>query len=242
VPVPAAYTVPNSGENASAAFLMPDGNTVTQNQPFTRCAAGGPATTLVTWDGEDIRGDGIAGAHGGSGLSALGGTIRVGELAAGRISHAMKIELWAAQYYACCAPHWPASQVDGYANGQTYGGQYDYLGPGSLLALAPTFDRASLQTAPAKILARGLQDYGAYVVDDVYANGWSLVTEQGPNGSVADEAMKLFGVSLSPKDGDPFMSDIVTLFEALQVVTNNSASNVGGGGAPRASLAPPVGN
>ncbi len=45
VPVPATYTLPNSGQNNSAAILMPDGQTLNQNQPFTLCTAGGPATT-----------------------------------------------------------------------------------------------------------------------------------------------------------------------------------------------------
>ena len=80
VPMPADFVVPGATPvntpNNAAAILMPDGRTIRQNQPFTRCAAGGPATTLATYPDVDVYGDGIPGAHGGSGLSSIGGTIR----------------------------------------------------------------------------------------------------------------------------------------------------------------------
>ena len=48
-----------------------------------------------------IFGDGIGGAHGGSGLSSIGGSIRLGELLPGAppIPHALKIELGNWWYY-----------------------------------------------------------------------------------------------------------------------------------------------
>jgi hypothetical protein len=242
VPVPGSYTLPSSGENNSAAFLAADGKTVMQNQPFTRCAAGASATTLVTFPDLDIYGPGIGGAHGGSGLSALGGTIRLGELASGRIHHVMKVNLWAADYYHCCNWHWPATSVDGYADATTYGGPNANFGPGSLLALLPTFDTTSLATAPGKILAQAFKDYGAYVVDDTYWNAWALIAEQGPDGRVVDEFQTLYGFSMKPADGDPFMTDVKTIFGALQIVTNNAQTTLGGGGSPRVALAPAIGN
>ena len=242
VPVPADYVLPNSGENNSAAFLSPDGQTVEQNQPFTRCVAAGPATTLVAFANTDIYGAGPAGAHGGSGLSALGGTIRLGEFTSGEIHHVMKIELFAAQYYYCCVSHWPATVIDDYADPTTYGGSNPNLGPGSLLALSPTFDLSGLATTPGKILAQAFIDYGAYVVDDTYWNDWAIATEQGPNGRVADEFATLYGFAMSSPDNSPFKQDVITIFQALQVVTNNSASSVGGGGTPRVQSPPAIGN
>lgn len=55
--------------------------TIRQNQPFTR-APGWPFATSAHVYPEDnlITGEGIKGAHGGSGMSSLGGTIRLGEL------------------------------------------------------------------------------------------------------------------------------------------------------------------
>jgi hypothetical protein len=242
VPAPDSYVLSNDGDNNSAAFLMPDGHTVEQNQPFTRCTAGGPATTLVTFSNVDIESQGITGAHGGSGLSALGGTIRLGEFASGKIHHVMKVELFAMQYYYCCTYNWPAVVVDDYANPTSYGGTNPNLGPGALLALLPDFDVSELTTMPGRILAQAFQDYGAYVVDDTAWNSWGICTEQGPNGRVVEEFASLYGFSMSPGSGDPFMQDMVAIFQALQVVTNNGASNVGGGGTPRAAVPPPIAN
>jgi hypothetical protein len=241
VPVPSNYVLPNSGDNNSAAFLLPDTTTVEQNQPFTRCAAGGSATTLVTFANTDIYGPGPYGAHGGSGLSALGGAIRLGEFESGKIHHAMKVELWAAQYYYCCVYHWPAITIDDYAS-TGYGGSNPNLGPGSLLALLPGFDLNQMTTTPGRILAEAFKDYGAYVVDDTAWNGWALGTEQGPNGAVVDEFAALYGFSMSPAAGNPFMVDIINIFQSLQIVTNNSATSVGGGGVPRVPGPPPIGN
>ena len=60
------YVLLNGPENHSAAFLMPDEQTVAQNQPFTRLTAGEAATSLAVFVDEDIYGEGIGGAHGGS--------------------------------------------------------------------------------------------------------------------------------------------------------------------------------
>lgn len=242
IPIPASYTLPNSGNNNSAAVLMPDARTVEQNQPLTRCTAGGSATTLVTFKNVDIYGTDPSGAHGGSGLSALGGTIRIGEFTSGKIHHPMKVELWAAQYYYCCKFFWPATQIDDYAS-TTYGGTNPNLGPGALLALSPNFNTGSLSTAPGKILAQALIDYGGYIVDDVDANGWGIATEQGPNGTVDTEFTGLYGYSINqPAQGSAFMNDIVAIFQSLQIVTNNSPTSIGGGGTPRQPAPPAIGN
>jgi hypothetical protein len=231
---------PNGPGNNSGAFLASDSETIQQNQPFTRCTAGGPATTYSTWPNVSIYGSGITGAHGGSGLSAIGGDIRTGEFTSGKIRHALKVDLWAKYYYHCCSPIWPATNVDGYANSTLYGGTNPAFGPGALLALSPSFDMSKLTTTPGKILAAAFQDYGAYVVDDSYSNGWYLCTENGPDGSTADEFQSLYGFSMTTTL--PFTADIVTIFQALDIVTNNTASSIGGGGTPRAPLAPAIGN
>jgi hypothetical protein len=242
VQVPASYVLPNSGDNNSAAFLMSDGRTVQQNQPFTRCQASGSATTLVAFANTDIYSSGFYGAHGGSGLSALGGTIRRGEFESGLIHHVMKVELYAAQYYYCCKFFWPATQIDDYANPTTYGGSNPNLGPGALLALSPDFNVSQLTTTPGKILAQAFKDYGAYVIDDTFWNAWALDTEQGPNGRVADDFATAYGFPMSPDQGSPFMNDMTVIYQSLQIVTNNSAANVGGGGTPNVAAPPAIGN
>ena len=61
-----------------------------------------PYCTAAGFDNRtSIFGDGIGGAHGGSGLSSIGGSIRLGELLPGAppIPHALKIELGNWWYY-----------------------------------------------------------------------------------------------------------------------------------------------
>ena len=70
VPIPTTFVVPNVLNNNGAVFLMPDNRTIIQTQPFTRCVAGGPATSIIKFGGVDIYGDGRLGGHGGSSLSA----------------------------------------------------------------------------------------------------------------------------------------------------------------------------
>ena len=243
LPIPAGYVVPNSGDNNSTAILSADGVHFDQNQPFTRCKAGGKATSLVDFGLDDIYANGVTGAHGGSGLSALGGVIRSGEFTSGTIHHPMQIELWAKRYYYCCSPIWPATQVDDYAK-SVYRGTLPYLAPGALLALRPSFDDGSLRTVPGKILAKAFQDYGAYVVDDTFWNAWGLTAEDGPNGNTAKEFRSLYGYEMNQNASpdSPFYRDLVTIFQSLYVVTNNTATTIGGGGKPRVPAPPPIGN
>ncbi|HTA40579.1 MAG TPA: hypothetical protein VK760_15960 [Candidatus Acidoferrales bacterium] len=243
LPIPTTFVVPSSLDNNSTAILTADAMHFDQNQPFTRCRAGGKPTSLVDFGLDDIYADGITGAHGGSGLSALGGVIRYGEFTSGSIHHPMQIELWAKHYYHCCAPIWPATQVDGYAK-SVYRGKRPYLAPGALLALLPSFDLASLKTRPGKILAKAFQDYGAYVVDDTFWNAWALTAENGPNGNTAKEFRSLYGYDLNQTRSlrSPFYQDLVTIFQSLYAITNNSATAIGGGGTPRIPAPAPIGN
>jgi hypothetical protein len=222
LPIPADLIVPTSGNNNASAILVADGVHFDQNQPFTRCRAGGKATALVDFGLDDIYADGVTGAHGGSGLSALGGFIRYGEFTSGTIHHPMQIELWAKRYYYCCSPIWPATQVDEYAK-RLYRGKLPYLAPGALMALLPNFDSNSLQTTPGKILAKAFQNYGAYVVDDTFWNAWALTVEDGAAGNTTVEFHSLYGYDLNqnPSSNSPFYRDLVTIFTSLQVITNN---------------------
>src|SRR2546426_1219532 len=194
-PIPDRFVVPGAGStnpdgttpNYATAILMPDGHTLTQGQPFARCTAGGPAT--MWWSvTNDLYGTGIDGGHGGSGLSSLGGTIRLGELVPGGvIRHVMKINLYGLNnYFYDGTTHgyrWPASQADGCAS-SCYGGTTPALRMGSLLAIpgSVNIDSLGLETEPAKILARALQDYGAYTVDDTAWSVYAIATEFSPAG------------------------------------------------------------
>lgn len=245
LPFPDSLVVPdatsNETPNNASAFLMPDGKTIEQFEPLARCMPKGRVYGWRNpWGGVDIFGDGIKGTHFGSGLSALGGSIRLGELTNDQpIRHAIKIIVWAKKYlhYSSSIPgyRWPADRADNYAASE-YGGTDPKLVQGSLLAIPPSITEESLglQTAAAKKLFRALQDYGAYIVDDAYWDAHYFAMQKG----VPEEVRSKYGHDVVGNSGS-FYDDAMKLFKALSIVDNNAPDNIGGGGTPRAPLAPP---
>jgi hypothetical protein len=237
--------------NNAAAFLQPDGRTLVQTNPLARCEAGGPVYGYPTpgypETFEDIYGLGITGGHGGSGLSSIGGTIRQGELlpSTGAIRHVLKINVYAHRYLYHQPPgyRWPAVRSDDYAfkadNPDRYGGDNSALVMGALLAIPPTIKAVDLglKTDPAKKLFYALQDYGAYIVDDTAWDAYAICIENG----VESEFEQAYGYSFASDAGD-FHDDFNRLVQALQIVDNNTAESLGGGGRPRQPLALPIGN
>jgi hypothetical protein len=234
--------------NAGLAVLMPDGRTIRQNQPFARCIQGEYGTSKYLFDDVGLYGHGMTGAHGGSGLSAIGGAIRVGQLVpGGEINHAIKVNLYAGKnlYYGDRKGHrWPAPVADGYASSTSYAGTTPATTMGSLLAI-PYFidlDTFALETEPARILARTFQRYGAYIVDDTAWDVYALIIEWGPKGRVAEEFESVWGFTMQQSSQDhPWSRDIRKIMTHLHVIDNNSPDSVDGGGNPLAPLAPEFG-
>ena len=88
--MPTSSSISKSASAACGPLLSLSNGTVGCPQPYplaVNISSSGPETAL--------------GAHGGSGLSAFGGTLRTHELAPGAppIAHALKLELFAHQYY-----------------------------------------------------------------------------------------------------------------------------------------------
>jgi len=185
------------------------------------------------------------GGHGGSGLSAVGGSIRVWELAAGTpLRHALKLTMPANRLNndgdspECNDGYrWPAIIADG--GWDSPGGASEYSGVvkslcmGALLALPQSTNCTAL--VPNELSRRvcaALRDYGAYVVDihpldmDCPATCWQPFTLNG------EAAVEGFLID----------NDMIALISALQVVTNNGPASVGGGGTPLVPLAPPISN
>lgn len=262
VPIPYDFVVsPDTWDglrpNSGLAVLVDDNYTIVQTQPFARCQPGGIGTTLLSnVPTQNLRTDqGIRGAHGGSGLSAIGGTLRVGELVPGGvIQHALKVNLFGRYnlYRGSTGYRWPAVKADsGFDDpdaGNYYNGTNPALQMGSLLALHPSEDLSSsegnslgLETEAALILARALQDYGAYVVDNTAWDVYALVTEWGPGGRRVNEEVEMhWGHAIKERSKDtPFANDMDRIFLNLYVVDNNGPESVGGGGNPRVPLAPP---
>jgi hypothetical protein len=182
--------------NNAMAVLLPDNVTLVQMQPAFRCEFGAPL--FARWgnstDGgpqnfpneTSILGLGTYGAHGGSGLSSIGGSVRLGELLPSTppIRHALKIELNNAWYYGKTQlqpfdpPHhsgtqyvWPAIGCNSGPNptlnsSRGYTGTNSFVAPGALLAI-PRALAATLTTTttPGEKIKRAMVDYGAYIVD-----------------------------------------------------------------------------
>jgi hypothetical protein len=237
--------------NAGLAVLMPDKRTIRQTQPFAFCDPLKGATSQYVFENQDIYGPGMYGAHGASGLSAIGGALRVGELTptSGPIRHALKVNLYGRKniYYDSKTKgyRWPAVKADGYA-ADNYGKErvlplVSACRMGALLALPAkmNLDSLAFETQPARILAEAFQNYGAYLVDDTAWDVYAIVTEWGPNGRFTDEFKKNWGFSMAQSNkNSPWSRDMDKIFLNLYVIDNNSSSSIGGGGIPRLPLAP----
>ena len=265
VPFPPALMVDCEDNNNAFALLLPDNVTLLQSQPLYRAAPGapimaqwppaGPAGFMAGWN-ISILGEGAAGAHGGSFLSSIGGTIRAGELTAGAIPHALKLEVFGKDYYwpgrtgpACFA--WPASACDGYGNSSGwngYAGLVPEVRPGALLAVPSALAgplAARLATAPARTILAALVTYGGYLVDDTAGDSAAVCAEP----AAIAELQSAFGISInitrpalasSAGASGAFFRDVVAIFQSLHAVANNAPGSVGGGGAPLAPPAPPL--
>lgn len=258
---PSSVNISTFGNNNAAALLLPDNDTLQLMQPLYVCGGGSPVLALELPQGENstsIRGPGTLGGHGGSGLNAIGGTIRLGELLPGAppIAHALKLEFYAHQYYyrppsgnrSQCF-HWPAVACDGYcfdcagSPDECYGGANPLLTPGALLAVPPDAApalNASLRTAPARRALAALATFGGYLVDDTAWNASSICTEHGVQDEFRATYGFAFGVNANERgSAGAWYADLVAIFRALAIVVNNGPATPGGGGTPLAPPPPP---
>lgn len=238
VPVPDGYVVPappSGGDgdlpNRTGGVLLADGATIVEFQYATRCQSTGPLTVGAERCSHSIYGSGLCGfaAHGGSGLSGVGGVLRVHELT-GTIKHALKLTIGVEEMSSCNGGfRWPAVAAD---TGFNDGGSHQYSGGicamrmGSLLALLPSYDCGQHAGLAARV-CHALKDYGMYVVD-AGPQGWNvraIIGEWGTSSAL-----------------DAIEDDFAAMWAELAVVDNNSASTPGGGGTPRVPLAPAIGD
>lgn len=230
------------GGNACSNFLMPDGKTVIQIDITSRPTVSSNVYGYM-WPDQSLYGEGRLGAHGGSGLSTIGGSIRKGEFAGSdvySIRHAIKLNIWSEKYLyyngaSNLGYRWPADRADGYA-ATWYHGTNPKLVMGSLLAILPSETEASVgvTTLVGKKLFHALQDYGAYVVDDTAADATALSVDQD-----AWDEFNAMGLTTWTTSGT-FHDDLVQLANRLYIVDNNSPSTIGGGGNRRKSGPPPI--
>jgi hypothetical protein len=271
LPIPSDFvTEPYIGQrpNMSGALVYRDGSDIKifETQPLHICSDGVAVSQFVNdfWVGDSLYTGGLGdkgGSHGGSFLSALGGTIRLGEMLPGSvIPHAMKLSLDTSYY---CSPsggqghRWPATVADA-AWASVYGTNNpsvpDDAKMGMLLTIPEDFDVDALVSEPAQILARAMRDYGAYLCDgDANAAiSWYCAwhVEMSNEGFFVDEFRATWGYEFFHRrslHGAPspaqmqWRADVGAIMLATEIVTNNSEANPGGPGATRrAPLAPPL--
>ncbi len=177
----------------------------------------------------DLTGSGI-GAYPGDwsgtrayGGSSLGGLIRLWELEAGNIPHALAVGIPASSLKNGWV--WPATLEDG-------GGDNGYSGQvpmGTLAAIPPSVDVESLSysSSHGPTVARALQLYGAYVVDTAGSSGMRFYGE-------FPGLYEMFPWS----EVSALNEDVQMLVAHLLAVVNNGPDRIGGGGDPLAPFAP----
>lgn len=252
------YETPND----VAALLRADG-TLVQLEPLARCTPGGDVFGWVDPKGsERLDGAGTYGAHWGSGLSGIGGSLRHGELTGDLpIRHALKLNVPGnLLYYDAGNPEtevggvvldgkgyrWPADRDDDGAPGD-YRGTNPRVKMGALVAIPPgvTADGLGLRTAAARRLFDALRDYGAYLADNSgqdTRDGQGNLTFRRYAFSAGQEAVtefaerqghSIFQSSSSSGPAYDWYTDVTGLVGALAVVDDNGPASVGGPGARR---------
>ena len=219
--------------NGCSTLLTEDGRSVWSGQPLVLTPGGSPTWRWTTQKTpSDLRGDGVQGCHGGSRMSGLGGSLRLGELSgAAPLRHALKVNLYCEKYCyrgvsQADSKRWPAFTSDAYW-ATRYNGTVKELKMGALLALPPSTDLGGITHPKVRKLAAAFRDYGAYLVDDT---AWDV--------HAVDMDAKV-GKAEWPAGADTaFHAQLQTVFQMLSVVDNNSPTSIGGGGTPRAPLAP----
>jgi len=226
--------------NTCSAFLGTDGTSVYQGETTELTAGGNPSfggTADAPWAPVSIEGTGIEGCHGGSGLSGLGGTLTLSDLTqSGPITHALKVALDGSINLSSANGgfRWPAANADtGFNEASSsafYGGSNPDVQEGSLLALPRSISPSSFSNPIVAKIAEAMQDYGAYIVDDTGTGASSyssLITNYNSSSQLVSD---LCGEGASCGAGSlTFSSELDTLLQELDVVTNNTSSTPGGG-------------
>ncbi|GAB5410798.1 MAG: hypothetical protein BalsKO_31630 [Balneolaceae bacterium] len=254
--VPDNWIVPDAGNspygntpNSNFAILLPNGEDVFEGSVIARCESGGPIH-LPEWMKYEnnrkissLKSNGLeGGGQGASGMSALGGTIRLGELINDEpIRHAIKINPWAEKivHYSEEYPgwKWPAISADNYASSLYNKNADSDILMGSLFAIPPeaTIESTGITTKAAQKLFFALQNYGVYFTEDAAWDTWDIIVER----NVELEFEQEYGFSMN---SDIWKSELNMLMQSLYVITNNSPASIGGGGTPREPLAPDFSN
>lgn len=216
--VPSGATT-TTGTDGHMTIVQPDGKTAYElwglkRTSTTTMSAGYLVTT-------DITGTGTKAGTRAAGVSQLHGLIRAHEVASLNIPHSIAMAIDNDQLKSVNGGTgvWPAHDEDG-NSASTYAGA---IPMGTMFALPGSVKIDSLGLSPeGKALARALQNYGAHVLDR--SGGVAIYAEPKSN-ATAVARMK---------------ADWGKLKNMLRVVTNNTETNVAGGGTRRVAPLPEV--
>lgn len=199
--------------DAHLAIYQPDG-WVLEAYNAIRLSNGNIVCQIGSYVDPTDEGTGAANGRKASMFPNFAGLIRTGELTSGRIPHALVATVPSSVLFAEAV--WPALAYD---TNNKYTGTVPM---GSLLAIPAAVDVTKIGLSEVGVVvARAAQDYGVYV-GDTGGEGITIQAELG-----------------NPDLAHVGVDDPTIIVRKLQRVTNNSATTRGGGGVPRAPLAPP---
>lgn len=214
--------------DAAMSIIQPDNTHAAEMYRFGTSSSG---YTSDTFNLTDLTGSGVEqGWLRASGASYLGGLIRKSDLAKGSINHALAMAIPEGELHM--GPMWPADREDGNAN-TTFSGNIHY---GTYYALPANVPINSLGLSPDGLMvAKALQDYGAYVMDR--AENTVIYAEPSLDGQLSNMR----------NDWDKLYTQLQRVSNSCPKATSNCnstgiAGGIGGGGNPRVCYAAPVGN
>ncbi|MCV7217454.1 hypothetical protein H7J51_19440 [Mycobacterium crocinum] len=152
VPIP-PDAAPNSGSDGAMVIVDESSSKIYE---FWRAAKHADRWSSEWGAVNSLTGSGWGGSSTGSGASRLAGVIRVEEVAAGKIPHALALQT----NNACKTSRPPAIKADGTSE------RPDCIPEGARLQLDPAVDLHSLGLTKGELaVATAMQRYGGYVVD-----------------------------------------------------------------------------
>lgn len=165
---------PNSGSDGVLVSVDEASGIVFE---FWRAARRGDGWTTSFAAVNSLHGSGWGGAATGSGASRLGGVVRVAEIEAGEIPHALALQ----SNNACPTFRPPALKSDGTSM------RADCLPEGARLQLDPSLDLTALNLSPGeRAVATAMQRFGGYLMDvaDTPLSASFELDSQAPTGAV----------------------------------------------------------
>jgi hypothetical protein len=184
MPIP-THARPSTGSDGAMVVIEPTGS-IGEYWQAARTSSGWTAS----WGAiNSSTGSGWGGSSTGAGASRLGGVIRVSEIQAGLIDHALVV-----QSDTVCAGVFraPAIKTDGDST------RTDCLPEGARLQLDPSIDVSRIAgiTPAERTVARALQRYGAYVIDRGGAP-LSMSFERAPDATASSPGSAYVAAGLS---------------------------------------------